>query len=125
MTPSLFLGGVLTFVWPYVRGTSALVPLALFYGASSGAFAALIGAPMIAFGDSTDVGRRMGMNLTILSLGALAGPPISGAIAKSTGAYSAVGIYAGPLSLLFFGIPYFPGRDLVLTVPRRFSVACV
>ncbi|KAH9955222.1 MFS general substrate transporter [Russula dissimulans] len=95
MTPSLFLGGVLTFVWPYVRGTSALVPLALFYGASSGAFAALIGAPMIAFGDSTDVGRRMGMNLTILSLGALAGPPISGAIAKSTGAYSAVGIYAG------------------------------
>ncbi|KAH9958351.1 major facilitator superfamily domain-containing protein [Russula dissimulans] len=67
MTPAVFLAGVLTFVWPHVRGTSALVPLALVYGASSGAFAALIGSPMIAFGDSTDVGRRMGMYLTIIS----------------------------------------------------------
>jgi len=104
MTPAVFLAGVLTFVWPYVRGTSALVPLALFYGASSGAFAALIGAPMIAFGDSTDVGRRMGMYLTILSLGALAGPPISGAIAHSTGGYSAVGIYAGSSVMVAVGL---------------------
>jgi len=111
MTPALFLAGVLTFIWPFVRGTSALVPLALIYGATSGAFAGLIGAPMIAFGDSTDVGRRMGMNLTILSLGALAGPPISGAISKSTGGYAAVGIYAGPFSFssFFFGVSRFPG----------------
>ncbi|KAI9511091.1 MFS general substrate transporter [Russula earlei] len=95
MTPAVFLAGLLTFLWPHVRGTGALVPLALLYGASSGSFAGLIGAPMIAFGDSADVGRRMGMCFTILSLGALAGPPISGAIAHSTGGYSAVGIYAG------------------------------
>jgi len=99
MIPTTFLAGVLTFVWPYLRGTSALVLLALFYGASSGAFAGIVGAPMIAFGDSTDVGRRLGMYLTILSFGALAGPPISGAIAKSTGGYSAVGIYAGMFCL--------------------------
>jgi len=77
---------------------------------------------MIAFGDSTDVGRRMGMNLTILSLGALAGPPISGAISKSTGGYAAVGIYAGPFSFSSFSLACRGSRvgDLVLTVPRRF-----
>ena len=50
---------------------------------------------MVALGDSTDVGRRTGMYFTILSLGSLMGPPISGAINRATGGYSAVGIYAG------------------------------
>ncbi|KAH9966149.1 MFS general substrate transporter [Russula compacta] len=95
MTPATLLAGILTFVWPYLRGTTALVPLALFYGVSSGAFVGLIAVPMIALGDSTDVGRRTGMYLTILSLGALAGPPISGAINRATGGYTTVGIYAG------------------------------
>jgi len=95
MTPSLFLAGILTFLWPHVHGTNALVALALLYGASIGAFATVIGAPMIALGNSADVGRRMGMYLTILSFGSLAGPPISGAINHATGGYSVVGIYAG------------------------------
>jgi hypothetical protein len=50
---------------------------------------------MIALGDSTDVGRRTGMYFTILSLGSLMGPPISGTINSATGGYSVVGIYAG------------------------------
>ncbi len=56
---------------------------------------------MIALGDSTDVGRRTGMYLTILSLGSLMGPPISGAINRATGGYSVVGIYAGRYSSHF------------------------
>ncbi|KAH9993846.1 major facilitator superfamily domain-containing protein [Russula vinacea] len=95
MAPAIFLAAILTFLWPHVHGTGALIALALLYGAFVGAFAAIIGAPMIAFGDSTDVGRRTGMYLTILSLGSLAGPPISGAINRATGGYSVVGIYAG------------------------------
>lgn len=79
-------------------GTGALVSIALLYGAAVGAFAALISVPMIALGDSTDVGRRTGMYLTVLSLGSLAGPPISGAINRATGGYTVVGIYSG----LFF-----------------------
>lgn len=101
MTPSVFVAGILTFVWPHVHGTGALVTLALFYGASLGAFTSLIGAPMIALGDSTDVGRRTGMYLTILSFGSLLGPPISGAINHATGGYSVVGIYAGQPSFIF------------------------
>jgi MFS transporter, MCT family, solute carrier family 16 (monocarboxylic acid transporters), member 10 len=100
MTPAVFITGLLTFLWPHLRGTGSLVALALLYGTSSGAFASLIGVPLIALGDSADVGRRTGMCLTIVSLGALIGPPISGAIIRS-GGYVAVGTYAGQSSFLF------------------------
>jgi len=100
MTPAGFLAGVMTFIWPHIRGTGALVTLAVLYGASSGAFVGLICEPMVALGDMTDVGRRAGMYLTILSLGALAGPPISGAINRSTGNYSIVGLYAGSMVMV-------------------------
>ena len=101
MTPSVFVAGILTVVWPHVHGTGALVALALLYGASVGGFTSLIGAPMIALGNSTDVGRRTGMCLTILSFGSLMGPPISGAINHATGGYSVVGIYAGQSIFLY------------------------
>jgi hypothetical protein len=102
MTPTLFIASILTIIWPYLRGTSALVTLALLYGASLGGFVALVCEPMIALGDSTDVGRRTGTYLTVLSLCSLAGPPISGAIYHATGGYSVVGIYAGRFFSFFF-----------------------
>lgn len=46
-------------------------------------------------GETNDVGRRMGMFMSILSIGALAGPPISGAIDTATGGFQDVGYYAG------------------------------
>jgi MCP family monocarboxylic acid transporter-like MFS transporter 10 len=55
---------------------------------------------MMDFGDASDVGRRVGMFMSILALGALAGPPISGAINKATGGFEAVGFYAGSVVLL-------------------------
>jgi hypothetical protein len=56
---------------------------------------------MMEFGDTKDVGRRLGMFMTILSLGALAGPPISGAINTATGGFEAVGYYAGGIPSLW------------------------
>ena len=94
MIPASLIAGVLNFVWPYLRGSPALFTLAGTYGASSGAMVTLMGVPMMALGESADVGRRTGMYFTIVSLGALAGPPISGAINHSTGGYTAVGIFA-------------------------------
>lgn len=51
--------------------------------------------PLIALGATEDVGRRTGMAMTISAAGALAGPPISGAIEKASGGFKAVGYYAG------------------------------
>ena len=46
-------------------------------------------------GETGDVGRRTGMFMTILAVGALSGPPISGAINTRTGSFKPVGYYAG------------------------------
>ena len=54
-------------------------------------------------GPTEDLGRRMGMFMSIFALGALGGPPISGAIRTASGGFEAVGYYAG---ILFF----FPQR---------------
>ena len=62
---------------------------------SSGVFVSMLAAPLIEMGDRYDVGVRLGMFFTILALGALAGPPISGAINTATGAFKVVGYYAG------------------------------
>jgi len=95
MMPATLAAGVLALLWPYTRGTVALVTLSVTYGASTGAVAALMAVPMMALGERADVGRRTGMYFTIASLGALAGPPISGAIAHIMGGYTAVGVFAG------------------------------
>lgn len=50
-------------------------------------------------GDTHDVGLRVGMSMTVLAFGAVAGPPISGAINQATGGFEAVGYYAGMFSL--------------------------
>ena len=46
-------------------------------------------------GSVSDIGRRTGMCMSILALGALSGPPIAGAINTATGGFKAVGYYAG------------------------------
>jgi MCP family monocarboxylic acid transporter-like MFS transporter 10 len=95
MMPASLVAGVLTIAWPHARGTAALFSLAGTYGVSSGVMVPLMGAPMMALGESADVGRRTGMYFTVIALGALAGPPISGAINHATGGYTVVGIFAG------------------------------
>lgn len=50
-------------------------------------------------GDTSDVGRRTGMLMTVMTVGAVVGPPISGAIYSRTGGFDYVGVYAGELKL--------------------------
>lgn len=100
MTPMTMMAGIITYIWPFVNGEASLIVIAVLYGFSSGAYVGLLAAPMIAFGETGDVGRRTGMYFTILSFGAVAGPPISGAINTATGSYKAVGIYAGTMILI-------------------------
>jgi hypothetical protein len=62
---------------------------------SSGSYVSLLSNPVMEFGGTDDVGRRVGMLYTILAVGAVSGPPISGAINAATGNFEAVGYYAG------------------------------
>ncbi|TFY79816.1 hypothetical protein EWM64_g4196 [Hericium alpestre] len=113
MAPMTALAGIMTYIWPFVHGQGPVAAVAVIYGLASGAFVSLLAAPMIAFGEASDVGRRTGMFMTTLSIGALAGPPISGAINTATGGYKAVGIYAGSAVMVATALMYL-ARQLVL-----------
>ena len=55
----------------------------------------MLAAPTMAMSDMHNIGLRIGMSMSILAIGALAGPPISGAINQATGDFKSVGYYAG------------------------------
>ncbi len=63
--------------------------------ASSGVYVSLLAAPIVRMGKTHDVGVRVGMSMTLIAIGAVAGPPISGAINDATGGFKFVGVYAG------------------------------
>jgi hypothetical protein len=66
-------------------------------------------------GETTnDIGTRIGMFTTIMAVGALGGPPISGAIAdRDVGGFSTIGYYAGTSVLVGVGLMCLT-RQLVL-----------
>lgn len=95
MIPFTLFAGILTYAWPFASSTASLIVVTLIYGFCSGTYVSLLSAPIMNLGGEDDVGRRIGMFMTITAVGALTGPPISGAINAATGGFKAVGIYAG------------------------------
>ncbi|KAG8984519.1 hypothetical protein FRB95_005829 [Tulasnella sp. JGI-2019a] len=93
--PFTLFAALFTFIWPHCTTQGSLVAIAVLYGMSSGAFAGLLAAPVAKMGETSDIGRRTGMLFTVVAVGAVVGPPISGAIYTSSGGYNDVGIYAG------------------------------
>ena len=69
---------------------------------SVSAYVSAFTMPLYNMGTIEDVGRRMGAVMFFAALGALAGPPISGAINASTGSIKAVSYFAGNNSLSSF-----------------------
>ena len=88
----------MTYAWPFVSDKGALIAIGIIYGFCSGAYVSLLPVPLMLMGDMHDAGRRTGGFLTCVALGAVAGPPISGAIAQATHGFKAVGFYAGTVS---------------------------
>ncbi|KAF9001750.1 MFS general substrate transporter [Cyathus striatus] len=117
MIPFTAAAGILTYAWPFARTERALIAVTVIYGFCSGAYVSLLSNPMMDFGEIGDVGRRIGMYMSILAVGALAGPPISGQINTATGGFEAVGYYAGSCVLVGVGLMclsrYFVLRRLV------------
>ncbi|KAJ7350620.1 major facilitator superfamily domain-containing protein [Mycena albidolilacea] len=102
IVPFSAVAAIMTYVWLLARSKGSFVAVAIIYGFSSGAYVSSFMLPMFHLGDIADVGRRSGMAVTLTGLGALVGPPISGAINTASGGYSAVGYYAG--SMIFASI---------------------
>ncbi|KAJ7926158.1 major facilitator superfamily domain-containing protein [Mycena leptocephala] len=104
MIPGTLLAAIVTYAWPFAGSLPSLIAVAIIYGFASGIFVGLQAVPLIHMGNMSDVGRRTGTLFSILSISALAGPPISGAIASATGNYKAVGYYAGSTMMVALGI---------------------
>lgn len=95
MAPMTLVAAVLTYAWPFAITKGENVAIAVIYGFTSGAYISTFLGPVFALGDVEDIGRRTGMMLTISAIGALVGPPISGAINHATNGFKATGYYAG------------------------------
>ncbi|KAF8556571.1 MFS general substrate transporter [Imleria badia] len=100
MTLFTIVAAIMTFVWPFATSKGALIAIAVIYGFSCGTYVSLFSVPAISMGAIGDVGRRTGLFLSFAALGALGGPPISGAINSATGGFEDVGWYAGGMLLL-------------------------
>ncbi|KIJ16609.1 hypothetical protein PAXINDRAFT_112537 [Paxillus involutus ATCC 200175] len=95
MTPLVALAGIMTVTWPFMKSEGSLIAIAVIYGFSCGAYVSLQLCPAMAMGGIGDVGRRTGMFMSLSAFGAVAGPPISGAIDSAMGGFKGVGWYAG------------------------------
>ncbi|KIJ59717.1 hypothetical protein HYDPIDRAFT_177749 [Hydnomerulius pinastri MD-312] len=104
MTPFTVVAGILTFAWPFAKTEGSLIAIAVIYGFSCGTYVSLLAAPAMAMGAVSDVGRRVGMFMSFAAFGALAGPPISGAINSATGGFEDVGYFAGGVVLFSVGL---------------------
>jgi len=100
MIPLTAAAGAMTYAWPFARTEASMIVVAIIYGFTSGAYIALLVNPLMPMGEMADVGSRIGIFVTILGCGALIGPPISGAIYRATGGYTAVGYYAGSMVMV-------------------------
>ncbi|KAK0463531.1 MFS general substrate transporter [Desarmillaria tabescens] len=100
MIPLTSFAAIFTYSWPFAPNQASLICVAILYGLSSGAYMSLLPSPLMAMGDPSDVGRRLGICMSILSIGALIGPPISGDINSATRGFQAVGFFAGSTILL-------------------------
>ncbi|EAU80704.2 monocarboxylate permease [Coprinopsis cinerea okayama7 len=100
MIPFTAAAGILTYAWPFAQSKGSLIAVTILYGFASGTYVSLLTNPIFELGGTGDVGRRVGMFTNILAIGAVAGPPISGAILTASGGFKMVGYYAGKFLLL-------------------------
>ncbi|KAE9391724.1 MFS general substrate transporter [Gymnopus androsaceus JB14] len=99
MIPFTTLSVVVYCVWPFAHAEAALVFISVIYGISIGPFASLVSSPVLDLGEKDQLGRRIGILMSMVGIAMLVGAPISGAIDKSRGPI-AMGLYAGSMMLV-------------------------
>ncbi|KZT35857.1 MFS general substrate transporter [Sistotremastrum suecicum HHB10207 ss-3] len=94
---------VFTYIWTFAPSITTFASVACLYGASMGGFFSLFCVPVAQMVPVEDVGRTIGLLLTVLSMAEMVGPPIAGAIADHLG-FHAAGVYAGTSIAIAVGI---------------------
>ena len=105
----------MTYAWPFATTKGALIAIAIIYGFCSGAYVTLLPIPLVAMGEMHDAGRRTGMAMSGIALGAVAGPPISGALMQTPGGFKVVGYYAGTVPGPLVTLDFLLKSSLVLS----------
>ncbi|KAK1221559.1 hypothetical protein PQX77_015678 [Marasmius sp. AFHP31] len=95
LLPTTLIAGIATYAWPFAHSLASLITVAVIYGFTCGTYVSAFLLPLYEMGEIQEIGRRTGMVMSIGALGALTGPPISGAINHATGGFEAVGYFAG------------------------------
>ncbi|KAH6880613.1 putative monocarboxylate permease [Thelonectria olida] len=97
LIPWVALCGILMFCWAALTSIAGLYVFAVFYGLASAAAMGLFAGTVPSLTKDLDkIGTRVGMVLTLMSLGPLTGPPVAGAlIQRSDGDYLSAQIWAG------------------------------
>ncbi|PIL27914.1 MFS general substrate transporter [Ganoderma sinense ZZ0214-1] len=104
LIPAAVMTAAVTYAWPFATSVAHFVVISVFIGISSGAILAVLVQPFALMGPIAGVGLRIGMAYTLVTIGLIAGPPISGAIVDVTGSFRDVGYYGGSTLLLSAGL---------------------
>ncbi|KAL8955283.1 MAG: hypothetical protein Q9193_006809 [Seirophora villosa] len=101
MIVTSFLSTILVLaLWLPARGNVPYILFAAFYGFSSGAFVSLAPALVAQISDIREIGVRTGGMFAVISIAALVGNPIGGAlVSDQQGAYSHLQVFCGIMML--------------------------
>ncbi|KAE9386322.1 MFS general substrate transporter [Gymnopus androsaceus JB14] len=96
IAPTTFFSAFVCFAWPYVRSEVGFIVIAFVHGFLNGTYVAGFVSPIYMLGDTSDVGRRVGMFLLIAAVSSICGPQINDAIIhKTNGGFEGLGFYSG------------------------------
>lgn len=98
-------------VWiPASNSSAAIIAFTAIFGFSSGGFVSLMAAIVAQISDIREIGVRTGTALGVMSLGALTGSPIAGAIVQAQhGDYLGLQLFCG-LCMASSTVVYFLAR---------------
>ncbi|KAF7324743.1 Monocarboxylate permease-like protein [Mycena kentingensis (nom. inval.)] len=111
LAPAAFFSGFLCLVlWLFARTLPILVCFAAAYGFTSGAFISLITPCVAQISDIRQIGSRIGLLYTVISVPAVVGAPVAGLLLQaSRGSYTYMILFAG-LTLIAGSVCLFVAR---------------
>ena len=93
--------GILCFCWQATDSNASIIAFAALYGFASGAIVSMFSACLAQVPkDPRNIGTYMGMGMSVISIAALIGPPINGALFNHYHDYKQVSVFSGVVTLV-------------------------